>query len=129
MVELVKEYESLNCAFNAGDNSKNVQKNRKHAKNKISKKKLILMNQIHSKKIIFVNKKNNRVLDADGIISNREDLILGVLTADCAPIIFLGNNYFGIIHAGWKGTFRNNRRSDKYFHKKRRIEKEIFLYL
>ena len=27
-----KEYESLNCAFNAGDNSKNVQKNRKHAK-------------------------------------------------------------------------------------------------
>ena len=65
---------------------------------------VILMNQIHSNKVIFVEKPNSQTLNADGIISNRKDLILGVLTADCAPIVILGKKYFGIIHAGWKGA-------------------------
>ena len=39
------------------------------------------------------------------MITNRKDILLGILTADCAPIIILGNKYFGIIHAGWKGAF------------------------
>ena len=41
----------------------------------------------------------------DGIISKRNDLSLGVLTADCATVVILGKKYFGIIHAGWKGAF------------------------
>ena len=63
------------------------------------------MNQIHSNKVVFIDKPNDQTLNGDGIISNRKDLILGVLTADCAPIVILGKRYFGIIHAGWKGTF------------------------
>ena len=42
--------------------------------------------------------------DADGIISKRDDISLGVLTADCAPVIILAKEFYGIIHAGWKGT-------------------------
>ena len=42
-------------------------------------------------------------MDADAIITERDDILLGILTADCAPIIILGENRFGIIHAGWKG--------------------------
>ena len=38
------------------------------------------------------------------MVTNRNDILLGILTADCAPIIILGKKNFGIINAGWKGT-------------------------
>ena len=63
------------------------------------------MNQIHSNKVVFINKKIPNNITADGVITNRKDLCLGILTADCAPIIILGKENFGIIHAGWKGAF------------------------
>ena len=101
-----KSFSTLNCAYNKGDDNKNVRKNRDYVHKKFSKKKkIILMNQIHSNKVFFIDKLSEQTLNGDGIISNRKDLILGVLTADCAPIVILGKKYFGIIHAGWKGVF------------------------
>ena len=50
-------------------------------------------------------KKNNKIYNADALVSKRDDLLLGILTADCAPIIVLGLEMFGIIHAGWRGVF------------------------
>ena len=32
-------------------------------------------------------------------------MCLGILTADCAPIIVIGKKNFGIIHVGWRGAF------------------------
>ena len=64
-----------------------------------------MLNQTHSNKVIFLNKKIPKVIQADGIITNRKDLTLGILTADCAPIIVIGKKNFGIIHVGWKGAF------------------------
>ena len=58
-------------------------------KNLVTKKKIILINQIHSNKVFFIDKLSDQTLNGDGIISNRKDLILGVLTADCAPIVIL----------------------------------------
>ena len=100
-----KKFSSLNCAYYKGDDKKNVKKNRELVHKKFClKKKIVLINQIHSNRIFFIDKINDQNLNGDGIISNKEDLILGVLTADCAPIVILGKNYFGIIHAGWKGA-------------------------
>ena len=91
-----------------------------------SKKKIILINQVHSNKIFFIDKITNQILSGDGIISNRKDLILGILTADCAPIVILGK-YFGIIHAGWKGAFRNNRKCFELFFEKGECKEDIFV--
>ena len=86
------------------------------------------MNQIHSNKVIFIDKPNDQTLNADGIISNRKDLILGVLTADCAPIVILGKKYFGIIHAGWKGTFSGIiENAINFFLKKGECKEDIFV--
>ena len=101
-----KNFSSLNCAFNEEENPKNVIKNREIVKTKFSKsKKLILLNQIHSNKVIFLNKKIPKVIIADGVVTNRKDLCLGILTADCAPIVVFGKKNFGIVHVGWKGAF------------------------
>ena len=54
--------------------------------------------------IIFIsNDYKNEIYNADAMVSNRKDIILGILTADCAPIVVLSKKNFGIIHAGWKG--------------------------
>ena len=124
-----KNFSTLNCAYNKGDDDKNVKKNRKYVNKKFcSKKKIILMNQVHSNKVFFIDKINNKTLNGDGIISNRRDLILGVLTADCAPIVILGKKYFGIIHAGWKGAFSGViENAINFFFKKGECEKDIFV--
>ncbi len=99
-----KNFSSLNCAFNSKDTKENVIKNRELVRKKFSKfKRIILMNQVHSNKVILIDKIDKKILNVDGMISKRKDLCLGILTADCAPIVILGQNYYGIIHAGWRG--------------------------
>lgn len=43
---------------------------------------------------------------ADGIVTDRRDLVLGVLAADCAPVLFadIAAGVVGAAHAGWKGA-------------------------
>ena len=99
-----KNFRSLNCAFNSEDTKENVEKNRELARKKFSKsKRIVLMNQVHSNKVILVDEEERKILNVDGMVSKRKDLCLGILTADCAPIIILGQNYYGIVHAGWRG--------------------------
>ena len=105
-----KNFSSLNCAFNEEENPKNVIKNREIVKTKFSRsKKLILLNQIHSNKVIFLNKKIPKVIIADGVVTNRKDLCLGILTADCCPIFIFekSNKYICALHSGWKGALKN----------------------
>ena len=94
------EFSTLNCAYNSGDLDKNVEENRKIASNYFMQNKIIIPNQNHSNKVLEVNNKNDLSLNADAIITERDDILLGILTADCAPVIILGENKFGIIHAG-----------------------------
>mgnify|MGYP006142443743 CR=1 FL=1 len=80
-----KEFKSLNCSISNGDNKKLVCKNRLKALRKLksNKKKLILINQIHSSKVIQIKKSNlNKEIEADGIITSLDNVVLGVLTAD-----------------------------------------------
>ena len=103
-----KYFRSLNCAYNKEENPENVKENREIIRQKFcKKKKIILLNQTHSNKVIFLDNKIPRIISADGVITNRNDLCLGILTADCAPIIILGKKNFGILHAGWRGAFTN----------------------
>ena len=124
-----RNFSSLNCDFNKGDKEENVKKNIEYVHEKFCrKKKIILMNQVHSNKILFIDKPINQSFYGDGIISNRKDLILGVLTADCAPIVILGKIYFGIIHAGWKGAFSGIiENALNFFFKKGENKEDIFV--
>ena len=97
----------LNCAFNKGDADNKVIKNRDLVSNLFDNKKIIFVNQIHSSKIFFYDNNLNINVKADGIISKNQNVLLAILTADCAPIIILGKEYFGILHVGWKGLLNN----------------------
>ena len=61
------------------------------------------MNQTHSNKSIFIDRLSKEYEDCDGIFTSNKDLVLEVSTADCLPIFFADKNFFGVVHAGWKG--------------------------
>ena len=104
-------YKSLNCGQGSRDNKQNVSKNLNFVKKKIkiNKKKLYLMHQTHSNKVIVITKKNKNLnkFKSDAIITKIRGIGLGVVTADCVPIILFDkqNQIIGCIHAGWKGAF------------------------
>ena len=57
---------------------------------KVKKRKLALMYQTHSNKVIIINNSNKHFVKfADAIITKVKGLALGVVTADCVPIILL----------------------------------------
>ena len=54
----------------------------------LNKNKLILMHQTHSNKVLEIKKNNyKRRINSDAIISQEKGLLLGVVTADCVPIL------------------------------------------
>ena len=65
------------------------------------------MNQTHSNKVILVDDLNKKIkkFNSDAIVTQVKGLALGVLTADCVPIILYDkkNEIIGCIHSGWKG--------------------------
>ena len=103
-------YEGLNCGRGSKDNKKNIQKNLKFVAKTmaVERSKLILMHQTHSNKVTEITKKNyKKIIIADAMITQMRNLAIGVVTADCVPIIFCDNKsqVAGCIHAGWKGAF------------------------
>ena len=103
-------YKSLNCGKGSQDNKKNVARNLMYVAKymKIKKTRLVLMHQTHSNKVVEIKKDNyKKKIFADAMITKMKGIALGVLTADCVPIIIydLKSNIVGCIHAGWKGAF------------------------
>ena len=103
-------YKSLNCGKGSKDSKKSVNNNLILVSDKIGipKNKLILMHQTHSNKVVEIKKSNyNKKIKADAMITKMRGIALGVLTADCVPIVLydVKNQIIGCIHAGWKGAF------------------------
>ena len=76
-------------------------------KMEVERNKLILMYQTHSNKVVEIKKNNyKKKVFADAMITKMKGFSLGVVTADCVPIVLydLKNEIVGCIHAGWKGA-------------------------
>ena len=104
-------YKSLNCGKGSKDSKKNIEKNLSYVKRKILSKKnnIVLLYQIHSSKFFHIKKFPKKKLIGDGLITNVRNLPLGILTADCAPILILDikKKIIAAVHSGWKGAYKN----------------------
>jgi len=103
-------YKSLNCGRGSKDRKENINKNLIFVSKKIgiTKNKLILMHQTHSNKVVEIKKNNyKKKINADAIITKMKGVALGVITADCVPVILydVKNEIVGCVHAGWKGAY------------------------
>ena len=73
------------------------------------RKKVFLPKQIHSNKFYLISKKiSNKRIKCDAIITDQRKIPIGILTADCAPIIIFDPKRMvvSMVHAGWKGAFK-----------------------
>ncbi len=67
---------------------------------------LILLEQIHSALVRRVDRPAPQPLRGDAAITDRPGLLLGVLTADCVPVLIADRRrrVVAAVHAGWRGT-------------------------
>jgi purine-nucleoside/S-methyl-5'-thioadenosine phosphorylase / adenosine deaminase len=104
-------YSSLNCGYGSGDGPDNVRENRRRAAAsfELAETELLTMHQIHSTDVLTVADRrwtSPGAPKADAMVTDRPGLALGVLAADCAPVL-LADPCAGVIgaaHAGWKGA-------------------------
>jgi len=74
---------------------------------------LVFLHQVHGMQgmVITSEDKSMRSFKTEGdyLLTNVKQLGLGVLTADCLPIVLYDNvsNTVGIVHAGWRGSVKN----------------------
>ena len=104
-------YKSLNCGVGSNDKKINVLKNIKYVTKKMGCKKnsLITLKQVHSSKVIYFKSYSNikNRLRGDAIVTKVKNIPIGILTADCVPILLYEpqKEIIGCIHSGWKGAF------------------------
>lgn len=99
----------LNVGLGAGDDDGAVRTNRARAVEAvIPGAALVTVYQVHSPDCVTVGEPWSEAErpHADALVTNRRGLLLGVVTADCAPVL-LADHEAGVIgaaHAGWKGA-------------------------
>jgi len=103
-------YTSLNCGLGSGDKKENVIKNLNLVSQKIGCKDelLITLNQTHSNNVVYFENKSSikNKLPGDAIVTKIKNVGIGILTADCAPILLYDpqKKIIGCIHSGWRGA-------------------------
>lgn len=104
------EMAGLNVGPGSGDDPDALRENQRRAVEAVLPgASLVLAHQIHSADVVTVTEP--WPLDArppaDALVTDRPGLLLGILTADCAPVLFadVEAGVVGAAHAGWRGAF------------------------
>ncbi|MEA2815293.1 MAG: purine-nucleoside/S-methyl-5-thioadenosine phosphorylase / adenosine deaminase [Rhodospirillaceae bacterium] len=104
-------YSSLNCGYGSGDQPDNVRENRRRAAAAfdLGEADLLTVHQIHSTDVLAVAEQrwsSPGAPKADALVTDRPGVVLGVLAADCAPVLLADPDagVIGAAHAGWKGA-------------------------
>jgi polyphenol oxidase len=99
----------LNVGLGSGDERDAIYENRRRAIEAVAPgTELVTLHQVHSGKALAVTAPfpDDARPPADALVTDRPGLALGILTADCTPVLF-GDREAGVIgaaHAGWKGA-------------------------
>jgi len=102
-------YESLNCGPGSSDEPKAVTENRRLVAATLAPEvqgaRLISLSQIHSAVVHTLPAWEERP-EGDAMVTATPGLALGILTADCAPVLLADPKarVIGAAHAGWKGA-------------------------
>ncbi|HEU4476518.1 MAG TPA: peptidoglycan editing factor PgeF [Methyloceanibacter sp.] len=103
-------YASLNCGPGSHDEVSNVAENRARVAETLGTEssRLLTVFQKHSAEAVIADKpwRDGKAPEADAIVTSKPGLAIGVLTADCAPVLLCdgGAGVIAAAHAGWKGA-------------------------
>ncbi len=103
-------YASLNCSLSSQDDRDNVHENRARAARAVGADpaRLLGLTQVHGIAVVTATHvwAPGQGEKADAMVTNQRDLALGIITADCAPVLFADSagGVVGAAHAGWRGA-------------------------
>lgn len=103
------ELAGLNVGYGSNDERAAIDENRRRGIEAVLRGgHLATVHQIHSSQVVYVERPwpHSERPHADAMVTDRPHLLLGILTADCAPVL-LADAEAGIIgaaHAGWRGA-------------------------
>jgi len=103
------ELASLNCGLGSGDDPELIAENRRRvADAALPDAVLTGVYQVHGNRCVIVNGDSDLAArpEADALATRTPGILLGILTADCVPVLFADRNagVIGAAHAGWKGA-------------------------
>lgn len=102
-----KPFDSFNLSLHVGDDSGSVQYNREQLIHRLNlPSEPVWLKQVHGGAVITGD--NGINTDADAIITDKINVICGVMTADCIPLLMCNDigTKVAAIHAGWRGLCR-----------------------
>jgi YfiH family protein len=67
---------------------------------------LVTLKQVHGNKVVLVTQPLDKELEGDGLVTRVKGIALGIITADCGPLLLCDPlaGVIGACHAGWKGA-------------------------
>lgn len=114
---LLYELGKINIIFSTAQNDRSFNRHKDYGINNLNSivsyfdlDGIEYLNQIHSDKVyIYDGNKSLKNQEGDALITDKENVAIGVFTADCVPIIIadIKNNIIASIHSGWRGTFNS----------------------
>lgn len=104
-------FKGLNCGQGSSDQSQAVAINRGRVAEAmgVTTENLVSVYQVHSADVVTITSPiEGDKPKVDAMVTNQPRLALGILTADCAPILFSDPDagVIGAAHSGWKGSMR-----------------------
>jgi YfiH family protein len=99
----------LNVGFGSNDERAAIERNRALAISALLPgAELATVHQVHSAEAVHVDRPwpQDQRPHADAMVTDRPNVLLGILTADCAPVLFADRRavVIGAAHAGWRGA-------------------------
>jgi polyphenol oxidase len=103
------ELAGLNVGYGSNDDRAAIDENRRLAiTTLLSGAELATVHQVHSAEVFFAERPwpQRERPRADAMVTDRRNLLLGILTADCAPVLIADAKagVVGAAHAGWRGA-------------------------
>lgn len=101
-------FAGLNCGYGSSDQHDIVTINRERVARflDVAPDHLVGVHQVHSADAVTVSGPQAQIPKADGLVTATKGIALGILTADCQPVLFADQTagVIGAAHAGWKGA-------------------------
>lgn len=98
-------YRGLNGGPGSGDDPEAVAVNRARVAEALGTAHLVTAYQTHSAVAAYIDRVPDETIKADALVTDKPNLAIGVLAADCVPVLFSSaNGLVGAAHAGWRGS-------------------------
>lgn len=103
-------YQNFNLGLHVGDCAQRVEKNRQSLQKLLPESaKIQWLEQVHGNEVAQIIQVSEKAIVADAAVTNKKNICLAIMTADCLPILLVSKSgdEIAAIHGGWRSLAAN----------------------